>query len=174
MSWAPAAHIGGVEQGRYVKRIAVAGSDGHVRLYRGQQYADGEVWQREAGPADDGSGSSSSAAFPTPPTAPAPSPHKEWLRDVAWSPASGVGVNTLVSCSDDGVLAIWSQAAAGGPWGLQVLPTFESAVWRVSWSVTGHLLAVSCADNSVTLWKLDVASSSWQQISAVPDPSTGS
>ena len=26
-------------------------------------------------------------------------------------------------------------------------------VWRVSWSLAGNLLAVSCGDNKITLWK---------------------
>jgi protein transport protein SEC13 len=30
---------------------------------------------------------------------------------------------------------------------------FEDVVWRVSWSVSGALLAVSSGDNKVTLWK---------------------
>jgi protein transport protein SEC13 len=29
----------------------------------------------------------------------------------------------------------------------------EQVVWRVSWSLTGNILAVSSADNKVTLWK---------------------
>ena len=164
VSWAPAAHVGGVAHdaatgaGAYVKRICVAGADGRVRLHRCVQAAGGaeaEAWAREAGPSDD---------------AAAPSPHREWVRDVAWSPASGVAANTVASCSDDGAVAVWTQPAAGAAWELQLLPAFESAAWRVSWSVTGHLLAISCADNSVTLWKQGLGGR-WAQISAVPDPS---
>jgi protein transport protein SEC13 len=165
VSWAPAAHVGGIGAdpatgaGAYVKRLAVAGADGRVRLHRClQALPEAEVWQREAGPTDDAASAGGA------------SPHREWVRDVAWSPASGVAANTLASCSDDGAVAIWSQAAAGARWEAQVLPAFESAVWRVSWSVTGHLLAVSCADNSVTLWKQGL-DGRWGQISAVPDPS---
>ena len=31
--------------------------------------------------------------------------------------------------------------------------TFPDTVWRVSWSVAGGVLAVSCGDGKVTLWK---------------------
>lgn len=30
---------------------------------------------------------------------------------------------------------------------------FEAVVWRVSWSLSGNVLAVSGGDNKVTLWK---------------------
>ncbi len=36
-------------------------------------------------------------------------------------------------------------------------------VWRVSWSVTGTLLAVSDANNNVTLWK-ETVDGLWQQV----------
>ncbi len=161
VSWAPAAHVGGMVAlgdgsggAAYVKRVAAAGSDGKVRLHRcSYDPASGrEVWEE-------------------PPLALAGSPHKEWVRDVAWSPASGLGSNMLASCSDDGVVAIWQQATPGNDltWAPEVLPAFQAPVWRVSWSVTGHLLAVSAADNSVTLWKQSLAGA-WQQISTVADP----
>ncbi|GFH23428.1 WD_REPEATS_REGION domain-containing protein [Haematococcus lacustris] len=43
------------------------------------------------------------------------------------------------------------------------LSTLQVPVWRVSWSTTGSLLAVSDANNSVTLWKESV-DGLWQQI----------
>lgn len=30
---------------------------------------------------------------------------------------------------------------------------FEDVVWRVSWSLSGNVLAVSGGDNKVSLWK---------------------
>ena len=30
---------------------------------------------------------------------------------------------------------------------------FPDAVWRVSWSLAGNILAVSCGDGKVSLWK---------------------
>lgn len=31
--------------------------------------------------------------------------------------------------------------------------TFEAVVWRVSWSLSGNILAVAGGDNKVTMWK---------------------
>jgi protein transport protein SEC13 len=33
---------------------------------------------------------------------------------------------------------------------------FPDIVWRVSWSLSGNILAVSCGDGKVTLWKESV------------------
>ena len=81
---------------------------------------------------------------------------------------SGLGPNVLASCSDDGTVVIWRQASPGGEWAPEPLPHFPAPVWRVSWSVTGHLLAVSCGDNSVTLWRESLAGP-FQLCSSVPD-----
>jgi protein transport protein SEC13 len=95
--------------------------------------------------------------------------HKDWVRDVAWSPTCGLSANTLVSTSDDGSVIVWRQGSPGGEWAPEHLPPFPAPVWRASWSVTGNLLAVSCGDNSVTLWR-ESLSGAFQQISTVPDP----
>ncbi len=158
LSWAPAAHVGGTSSAggvtAFVKRIATAGADGQVRLHVGT-YDPATGGERWAAP----------VALPG-------SPHAEWVRDVAWSPASGMGGNTLASASDDGVVALWTQGVPGddATWRVEaVLPAFSSPAWRVSWSVTGHLLAVSCADNTFSLWRQALAGE-WQHVSGVPDP----
>jgi len=99
--------------------------------------------------------------------------HKEWVRDVAWCPGSaGDAPDTtlLASCSDDGVVVLWRGTTAGGSnWRAEPLPAFPAPVWRLSWSASGRLLAVSCGDNSITLWKESLGGG-WSQASAVPDP----
>jgi protein transport protein SEC13 len=30
---------------------------------------------------------------------------------------------------------------------------FADVLWRVSWSTSGNILAVSCGDNKVSMWK---------------------
>lgn len=42
-----------------------------------------------------------------------------------------------------------------GAWTKKVLKKepFADVVWRVSWSPSGNILAVSCGDNKVSLWK---------------------
>ena len=44
-----------------------------------------------------------------------------------------------------------SPAAAGAP--PAPAGKFPDVVWRVSWSLAGNILAVSCGDGKVTLWK---------------------
>ncbi|KAJ3191054.1 GTPase-activating protein S13 [Irineochytrium annulatum] len=81
--------------------------------------------------------------------------HTDWVRDVSWAPNIGVPTSYIASCSQDKTVLVWSQEVAGGPWtkkSLQKEP-FPDVVWRVSWSTSGNILAVSCGDNKITLWK---------------------
>jgi protein transport protein SEC13 len=55
-----------------------------------------------------------------------------------------------------------------GTWVPTLMKKFEAPVWRVSWSVTGNVLAVSTGDHKVTLWKQSV-DEVWAQISSVDD-----
>ena len=60
-------------------------------------------------------------------------------------------------------MIIWSQdGASGGAWNQKEI-MFSCVVWRVSWSVTGNILAVSGGDNQVTLWKESLLGE-WTQI----------
>jgi len=47
---------------------------------------------------------------------------------------------------------------------MQLLHEFTQAVWKLSWSVTGGILAVSDSKGSVSLWK-EAIDGQWQQIS---------
>jgi len=91
--------------------------------------------------------------------------HEDWVRDVAWAP-SCMPINIVASCSEDKTVLIWTQTEAGGVWQPTLLNVFDAPVWRVSWSVTGNILAVSSGDNTVTLWKaaLDMT---WSQVATV-------
>ena len=73
--------------------------------------------------------------------------------------------NTVASCSEDGNVFIHIQDATTQKWSSKTLNKFNYPVWRVSWSVTGHLLAVSAGDNDVTIWKEDI-DGKWNQVSA--------
>ena len=75
--------------------------------------------------------------------------------------------NIIASCSEDRNVFIWKQNEKGS-WEPKLLRTFEAPVWRVSWSITGNVLAVSTGDHKVTLWKQSV-DESWIQISTVED-----
>lgn len=87
--------------------------------------------------------------------------HSDWVRDVAWAPSVGVGRAYLASAGQDKTVYIWTQDTPTAPWSKVALePTpaasatqgatassgegkFGDAVWRVSWSVSGNVLAVS-------------------------------
>lgn len=94
------------------------------------------------------------------------SAHSDWVRDVAWAPSVGVGKAYLASAGQDKQVFIWTQSDARSSWNkaaLEPVPAatgsaqggnngqappqadgkFPDAVWRVSWSVAGNVLAVS-------------------------------
>jgi protein transport protein SEC13 len=78
--------------------------------------------------------------------------HTDWVRDVAWSPTI-LHKSYIASASQDQTVRIWTSVSSGpGQWASHVLK-FEAPAWRVSWSLSGNVLAVSGGDNVVTLWK---------------------
>ena len=94
--------------------------------------------------------------------------HGDWVRDAAFAPNVIPGRSVIASCSEDKSVIIWKQEEENGKWTSSVLHTFEDPVWRVSWSVTGNILAVSSGDSNVTLWK-EGLDGSWTQVSQVED-----
>nr|POE86765.1 protein transport protein sec13 like b [Quercus suber] len=88
--------------------------------------------------------------------------HTDWVRDVAWAPNLGLPKSTIASASQDGKVIIWTVAKEGDQWEGKVLNDFKTPVWRVSWSLTGNILAVADGNNSVTLWK-EAVDGEWQQ-----------
>lgn len=92
----------------------------------------------------------------------------DWVRDVAWAPNTGMPYNLIASCSEDRTVFIWKQAERDGKWVPTMMRTFDAPVWRVSWSITGNVLAVSTGDHNVTLWKQSV-DESWVQISSMDE-----
>jgi len=95
--------------------------------------------------------------------------HSDWVRDVAWAPNIGLPRSYIATASQDRTVLIWAKESPTAPWVKTALdpsstivsPTgaspppgkFPDVVWRVSWSLAGNLLAVSCGDGKVTLWK---------------------
>ncbi|KAA3472521.1 protein transport protein SEC13-like protein B [Gossypium australe] len=88
--------------------------------------------------------------------------HTDWVRDVAWAPNLGLPKSTIASASQDGKVIIWTVAKEGDQWEGKVLHDFGTPVWRVSWSLTGNILAVADGNNNVTLWK-EAVDGEWQQ-----------
>ena len=76
--------------------------------------------------------------------------------------------NIVASCSEDRSVIIWTQSQAAGPWSAAEMKTFTAPVWRVSWSITGNVLAVSSGNSDVSLWKQNLAGT-WECISTVAE-----
>eukprot|EP01105_Mastigella_eilhardi_P010626 TRINITY_DN2476_c0_g1_i3.p1 TRINITY_DN2476_c0_g1~~TRINITY_DN2476_c0_g1_i3.p1 ORF type:complete len:303 (-),score=73.94 TRINITY_DN2476_c0_g1_i3:150-1058(-) len=91
--------------------------------------------------------------------------HRDWVRDVAWAPSIGMPYSCIASCSQDGVVIVWTQDASAATWAQKELTKFAEPVWHVSWSITGNVLAVSSGQNKVTLWK-ESPDNEWKQIAA--------
>uniref|UniRef100_A0A0A9W586 Protein SEC13 homolog n=1 Tax=Lygus hesperus TaxID=30085 RepID=A0A0A9W586_LYGHE len=81
--------------------------------------------------------------------------HSDWVRDVAWAPGITSNHTTIASCSQDRRVIIWTCSTGNNPSNFvpHILHTFDDAIWNLSWSITGNILAVSGGDNKVTLWK---------------------
>lgn len=79
--------------------------------------------------------------------------HSDWVRDVAWAPSIGLPRMQIASASQDRHVIIWNSNADLSQWTPTVLHTFDDAVWSISWSTTGNVLAVTGGDNNVSLWK---------------------
>nr|GFB00957.1 protein transport protein SEC13 homolog B [Tanacetum cinerariifolium] len=92
--------------------------------------------------------------------------HNDLVRDVAWAPNLGLPKSTIASASQDGTVVIWTVGKEGEQWNGKVLNDFKTPVWRVSWSLTGNLLAVAAGDDNVTLWK-EAVDGEWQQVTTI-------
>jgi protein transport protein SEC13 len=54
-----------------------------------------------------------------------------------------------------------------GEWKSTVL-NVEAVAWRVSWSLSGNVLAVSTGDNRVSLWK-EKLSGGWECVKTIEE-----
>ena len=158
--WAPYGVGEPKEEGGQVEpmppRLATGGSDNGIRIW--SKNTTTGVWEQE--------GFESSIPDVG---------HKDWVRDVAWAPNVIPGRSVVASCSEDRTVIIWKQGGDDGntdgdnaKWTPTLLNTFDDPVWRVSWSITGNILAVSSGDSTVTLWK-EGLDGSWSQVSQVED-----
>lgn len=93
--------------------------------------------------------------------------HTDWIRDVTFSPNIGLPRSYLASASQDRTVIVWTRDG-DGPWTKTILtPTgslpantpldesnkFKDTLWRTSWSLSGNVLAVSCGDGMIYLFK---------------------
>ncbi|ORY33379.1 WD40-repeat-containing domain protein [Naematelia encephala] len=131
------------------KRFVSAGSDNVVRIWAYDE--DAKKWLEDE----------------------ALSGHDDWVRDVAWAPNIGLPGMYIASASQDRTVLVHSRSSPSAAWSSVALlpntpdssdPHFPDAVWRVSWSLAGNILAVSCGDGKVSLWKENVGKG-WECVS---------
>lgn len=155
VSWAPAFEAGALvsssASAQTSARLVTGGCDHTVKVWTHDPQTQG--WSLEASLAE----------------------HKDWVRDVAWAPIASSPASVIASCSQDGLVIVWSRDATSAKWTATKLPKFGAAVWKVSWSLTGGILAVSTGDNKVSLWQESLQGDaggphgSWTQIGSVQD-----
>ncbi|XP_047963943.1 protein transport protein SEC13 homolog B-like [Salvia hispanica] len=145
VSWAPSTAPGAlVGSGLLtaVQKLASGGCDNTVKVWK----LDNGTWRMDCFPALH--------------------MHTDWVRDVAWAPNLGLPKSTIASASEDGKVITWVAVKDGDQWEGKVLNDFGAPVWKVSWSLTGNILAVADGKNNVTLWKEEV-DGEWQQVTTV-------
>ncbi|KAJ8610038.1 hypothetical protein MRB53_038765 [Persea americana] len=165
VSWAPAllpgtltsAHPPNTAPPPPVRRFATGGSDCTVKIWEAVSPSSTPV------PGTPANGYTCAVTLPG---------HGDWVRDVAWSP-SALGKTYVASASQDKSVRVWTLpvgAAVGdeAAWKCKVL-SFDVVVWRVSWSLSGNVLAVSGGDNKVTLWRERTKDGEWVLVKTVDE-----
>ncbi|KAI5804395.1 WD40-repeat-containing domain protein [Geopyxis carbonaria] len=148
VSWAPASQPGSIVQStggaaaNVQRRFVTGGSDNQVKIWSYSPEAGTYIEETTL----DG--------------------HTDWVRDVAWAP-SILPKSYIATASQDKSVIIWTSETPAGPWTKKVLP-MDTVVWRVSWSLSGNVLAVSGNDNKVTLWK-ETLKGEWEKVSSVEE-----
>jgi protein transport protein SEC13 len=156
VSWAPYAAYDAADEGKSQMRLVTGGCDNRIRF-----------WTKTTSPT--GTSITWTEDLKNQPIAPSSATHSDWIRDVAWSPSIIPNMNIIASCSEDRTVIIWTQQGGlGQEWNGVVLHTFEDPVWKLSWNMTGSILAVSSGDSNVTLWKQDLTEN-WIKVSTVEE-----
>lgn len=92
--------------------------------------------------------------------------HEDWVRDVAWAPNIGLSKSYIASAGQDKQVLIWTRIGTQAWQKTQLKESgFADVVWRVSWSESGNLLAVSCGDGKIYVYK--ETGHAWEEVSTV-------
>jgi protein transport protein SEC13 len=147
VSWAPSTTPGSLVSSSptntgAVRRFVTGGSDNLVRIWTYDSASQSYVQEREPLIG-----------------------HTDWVRDVAWSPTV-LQKSYIASASQDKTVRIWTSTATS-EWTCKELK-FEAVLWRVSWSLSGNVLAVSQADNKVSLWKENLRGD-WECVKSIEE-----
>lgn len=104
--------------------------------------------------------------------------HTDWIRDVTFSPNIGLPRSYLASASQDRTVIVWTKDG-DSPWTKTILTPsgslpsngtleesnkFKDTLWRTSFSLSGNVLAVSCGDGMVYLFKESIKGG-WECVS---------
>ncbi|GMR50415.1 hypothetical protein PMAYCL1PPCAC_20610, partial [Pristionchus mayeri] len=133
ISWAPAVNLGafeGRDECAAPRRLVTAGNDKLVKIW--SQSEPGAPWTLERQLTG----------------------HTDFVRDVAWNPVVLHDTLTIASCGQDRSLLLWRCRGTGdGEWACKQLEKADGALWHVSWSQCGTILALSGEDNKIAYWK---------------------
>ncbi|KAK5458278.1 GTPase-activating protein S13 [Exophiala xenobiotica] len=154
VSWAPAGVPGAITrkdgggQSAPVRRFVTGGSDNAVKIWEFNSASQNQQYEN---------------------TVVLPNGHTDWVRDVAWSPTL-LSKSYIASASQDKTVKIWTSTnpADSGSWTSAKTLEFDAVLWRVSWSLSGNILAVSGGDNKVSLWKEDLKGN-WEMVREVTE-----
>lgn len=168
VSWAPAASPGSLISASpgpgQQRKFVTGGSDNSVKIWDYRYELDHSAMQGNLTLTSSFSCSHESKTYNPVQTLEG---HSDWVRDVAWSP-SILSKSYIASASQDKTVRIWtSDASAPGQWSSTVLE-FDTVLWRVSWSLSGNILAVSGGDNKVTLWKENLKGQ-WEKVKDIEE-----
>lgn len=143
VSWAPVGSFMDPDQPEKLSppRLVTGSCDHTLRFWIGPEEAGGE-WRPDTIPCDTST-----------------LQHTDWVRDVAWAPSLLPNHNVVASCSEDGQVLVWE--LKDNIWIPTLVHKFDVPVWRVSWSTTGYMLAVSSGDSDVSLWKAASDGTTW-------------
>ncbi|OCL01285.1 Sec13 protein-like protein [Glonium stellatum] len=93
--------------------------------------------------------------------------HNDWVRDVAWSPTV-LSKAYIASASQDKTVRIWTSSNPDLREWKSITLNVDAVAWRVSWSLSGNVLAVSTGDNRVSLWK-ERLSGGWECVKTIEE-----
>eukprot|EP01060_Flectonema_neradi_P005843 TRINITY_DN13912_c0_g1_i1.p1 TRINITY_DN13912_c0_g1~~TRINITY_DN13912_c0_g1_i1.p1 ORF type:complete len:309 (+),score=35.48 TRINITY_DN13912_c0_g1_i1:127-1053(+) len=88
------------------------------------------------------------------------------IRDVQWAKNCGLPFDYIASCADDKAVIVWTQEAPEKNWTHRIVVRSNETPCRVSWSLTGSLLAVSFENRTVSMWK-EERSGEWAEVSRI-------
>ncbi|KII72808.1 Protein transport protein SEC13 [Thelohanellus kitauei] len=91
------------------------------------------------------------------------------VRSVAWTTSQNGNKHHIASAYNNGAVIIWSKNyQTDREWDSVLLKHFAHPVWQVSWTEVGNLLAISCGENQVSMWKRNL-DESWCCIKSIDE-----